>query len=176
LEDSGIVEARTNHQGFIMTATALKAVVFNETGDVLRCGRPASARGAIVRTFAAPGEAEAVSRSVQTWSKERQRACSSEPARTNRYRPARQPCRKGARRRCRQRLAVARTQASRLPAPILAERLGLHHGRAAGWVRAAGSPYADYVALRQHGTATSKASKPAARSNGASRDGGGAIR
>ena len=40
--------------------------------------------------------------------------------------------------------------AARLPAPILAERLGLHQARAAQWVRAVGSTYADYVALR-HG-------------------------
>jgi hypothetical protein len=40
--------------------------------------------------------------------------------------------------------------AGRLPAPILAEQLGLHHSRAAEWVRAAGAPYADYVALLTH--------------------------
>jgi hypothetical protein len=39
--------------------------------------------------------------------------------------------------------------AARLPAPILAERLGFHPARAAHWVRAAGATYADYVALRQ---------------------------
>jgi hypothetical protein len=38
--------------------------------------------------------------------------------------------------------------AGRLPAPILAERLGLHQARAAQWVRAAGATYSDYVALR----------------------------
>lgn len=38
--------------------------------------------------------------------------------------------------------------AARLPAPILAERFGFHHGRAAQWVRAAGDTYAGYVALR----------------------------
>ncbi len=38
--------------------------------------------------------------------------------------------------------------AARLPAPILAERLGFHPARAAQWVRAAGATYADYVALR----------------------------
>ena len=38
--------------------------------------------------------------------------------------------------------------AARLPAPILAERLGFHQARAAQWVRAAGATYADYVALR----------------------------
>lgn len=37
---------------------------------------------------------------------------------------------------------------ARLPAPILAERLGSQQGRAAQWVRAAGASYADYVALR----------------------------
>ena len=37
---------------------------------------------------------------------------------------------------------------SRLPAPILAERLGFDQARAAQWIRAAGSTYADYVALR----------------------------
>jgi hypothetical protein len=38
--------------------------------------------------------------------------------------------------------------AGRLPAPILAERLGIHQARAAQWVRAAGATYSDYVALR----------------------------
>jgi hypothetical protein len=38
--------------------------------------------------------------------------------------------------------------AARLPAPILAERIGIHQSRAAGWVRMAGGTYADYVALR----------------------------
>lgn len=38
--------------------------------------------------------------------------------------------------------------AARLPAPILAERLGFHQARAAQWARAAGATYADYVALR----------------------------
>jgi hypothetical protein len=38
--------------------------------------------------------------------------------------------------------------AARLPAPILAERIGIHQSRAAAWVRMAGSTYADYVALR----------------------------
>jgi len=38
--------------------------------------------------------------------------------------------------------------ASRLPAPILAERLGFHPARAAKWARAAGATYADYVSLR----------------------------
>jgi hypothetical protein len=38
--------------------------------------------------------------------------------------------------------------AARLPAPILAERIGIHPARAAQWVRAAGATYADYVALR----------------------------
>jgi hypothetical protein len=40
--------------------------------------------------------------------------------------------------------------AGRLPAPILAEHLGLHHSHAAEWVRAAGAPYAEYVALLTH--------------------------
>jgi len=40
--------------------------------------------------------------------------------------------------------------AARLPAPILAERIGIHQSRAAAWVRMAGSTYADYVALRTH--------------------------
>lgn len=39
--------------------------------------------------------------------------------------------------------------AARLPAPILAERIGIHQGRAAQWVRLAGASYADYVAIRQ---------------------------
>jgi hypothetical protein len=38
--------------------------------------------------------------------------------------------------------------ASRLPAPILAERFGFHPHRATQWVRVAGDTYADYVALR----------------------------
>jgi hypothetical protein len=38
--------------------------------------------------------------------------------------------------------------AARLPAPILAERIGIHQSRAAGWGRMAGATYADYVALR----------------------------
>jgi hypothetical protein len=38
--------------------------------------------------------------------------------------------------------------AARLPAPILAERIGIHQSRAAAWVRMAGATYADYVALR----------------------------
>lgn len=38
--------------------------------------------------------------------------------------------------------------AARLPAPVLADRLGLHQSRAAQWVRAAGSTYSAYVALR----------------------------
>lgn len=38
--------------------------------------------------------------------------------------------------------------ASRLPAPILAQRFGFHQARAARWVREAGRTYADYVALR----------------------------
>jgi hypothetical protein len=40
--------------------------------------------------------------------------------------------------------------AARLPAPILAERIGIHQSRAAAWVRMAGSNYADYVSLRTH--------------------------
>jgi hypothetical protein len=38
--------------------------------------------------------------------------------------------------------------AGRLPAPILAERLGIHQARAAQWARAAGATYARYVRLR----------------------------
>lgn len=38
--------------------------------------------------------------------------------------------------------------AARLPAPVLAERLGIHQARAASWRRAAGATYADYVAIR----------------------------
>lgn len=41
--------------------------------------------------------------------------------------------------------------AARLPAPILAERIGIHQARAAQWVRLAGSTYADYVADRNAG-------------------------
>ena len=41
--------------------------------------------------------------------------------------------------------------AARLPAPILAERIGIHQARAAQWVRLAGSTYADYVANRHTG-------------------------
>ena len=44
---------------------------------------------------------------------------------------------------------VARGQlAARLPAPILAERTGIHQARAAQWVRLAGSTYVDHVADR----------------------------
>ena len=39
--------------------------------------------------------------------------------------------------------------AARLPAPILAERIGIDQGRAAQWVRLAGATYVDYVAVRQ---------------------------
>jgi hypothetical protein len=39
--------------------------------------------------------------------------------------------------------------AARLPAPILADRLGIHRSRAAQWVRAAGTTYGDYVAIRR---------------------------
>jgi hypothetical protein len=38
--------------------------------------------------------------------------------------------------------------AGRLPAPILAERLGIHQARAAQWVRAAGATYNSAVELR----------------------------
>jgi len=38
--------------------------------------------------------------------------------------------------------------AGRFPAPILAERLGIHQARAAHWVRAAGATYSGYVELR----------------------------
>jgi hypothetical protein len=38
--------------------------------------------------------------------------------------------------------------AARLPAPILADRVGLDQSRAAQWVRAAGATYGDYVAVR----------------------------
>jgi hypothetical protein len=38
--------------------------------------------------------------------------------------------------------------AGRLPAPILAERLGIHQARAAQWVRAAGGTYSGYVEPR----------------------------
>lgn len=38
--------------------------------------------------------------------------------------------------------------AARLPAPILAERIGIHQSRAAAWVRMAGNTYAHYVAVR----------------------------
>ena len=38
--------------------------------------------------------------------------------------------------------------AARLPAPILAERIGIHQSRAAAWVRMAGGTYSDYVAIR----------------------------
>jgi hypothetical protein len=49
----------------------------------------------------------------------------------------------------RQRHAALLALAARLPAPILAERLGFHPARATQWVRAAGATHADYVALRQ---------------------------
>jgi len=38
--------------------------------------------------------------------------------------------------------------AARLPAPILAERIGIHQARAAAWVRLAGGTYGEYVSLR----------------------------
>jgi hypothetical protein len=38
--------------------------------------------------------------------------------------------------------------AGRLPAPILAERIGIHQARAAQWVRLAGATYAEYVSTR----------------------------
>ena len=38
--------------------------------------------------------------------------------------------------------------AVRLPAPILAERIGIHQARASQWARLAGGTYADYVAVR----------------------------
>jgi hypothetical protein len=38
--------------------------------------------------------------------------------------------------------------AARLPAPILAERIGIHQARAAQWARLAGATYADYVQVR----------------------------
>jgi hypothetical protein len=38
--------------------------------------------------------------------------------------------------------------AARLPAPILADRLGIDQARAAQWVRAAGATYAPYIELR----------------------------
>ena len=38
--------------------------------------------------------------------------------------------------------------AARLPAPILAERVGIHQGRAAPWVRLAGASYGGYVGFR----------------------------
>jgi hypothetical protein len=38
--------------------------------------------------------------------------------------------------------------ATRLPAPILAERFGFHKARTARWARTTGAEYADYVALR----------------------------
>jgi hypothetical protein len=39
--------------------------------------------------------------------------------------------------------------AARLPAPILAERIGIYQARAAQWARLAGATYADYVATRE---------------------------
>jgi hypothetical protein len=41
--------------------------------------------------------------------------------------------------------------AAGLPAPILAERIGIHQSRAAAWVRMAGGTYADYLAVRNQG-------------------------
>ncbi len=38
--------------------------------------------------------------------------------------------------------------AARLPAPILAQRIGIHQARAAEWARVAGATYAEYVAHR----------------------------
>lgn len=39
--------------------------------------------------------------------------------------------------------------AGQLPAPVLAERLGIHQSRAAAWARTAGQDYGSYVALRK---------------------------
>lgn len=45
--------------------------------------------------------------------------------------------------------------AARLPAPILAERIGIHQAPAAQWVRLAGATYAEYVQVRSTRPATS---------------------
>jgi hypothetical protein len=50
--------------------------------------------------------------------------------------------------------------AARLPAPILAERFGLHPHRAAQWVRVAGDTYADYVALRARSSPSAELPTP----------------
>ncbi len=48
--------------------------------------------------------------------------------------------------RCREgRHAALLALAARLPAPILAERIGIHQARAAQWVRLAGATYGEYV-------------------------------
>ena len=44
--------------------------------------------------------------------------------------------------------------AARLPAPILAERIGIHPTRAVQWTRLAGATYAEYVATRTAATPT----------------------
>lgn len=51
--------------------------------------------------------------------------------------------------RCREgRHAALVALAARLPAPILAERTGIHQARAAQWVRLGGATYGEYVQLR----------------------------
>ena len=49
--------------------------------------------------------------------------------------------------------------AAQFPAPILAERIGIHQARAAQWVRVAGPSYADYVAIRNNSHPTTNASR-----------------
>ncbi len=55
----------------------------------------------------------------------------------------------GVRRAVNGRHAAMLALAGRLPAPILAQRIGIDQGRAANWARLAGAPYADYVRIRQ---------------------------
>ena len=62
--------------------------------------------------------------------------------------------------------AALLTLAARLPAPILAERIGIHQSRAAAWVRMAGETYSDYVTIRsrdEHQVVTSDPSGASAK-------------
>jgi len=59
--------------------------------------------------------------------------------------------------------------AARLPAPVLAERIGIHQSRAAAWVRMAGETYSDYVAIRSRDERRAAACDPDSASAHASR-------
>jgi hypothetical protein len=59
--------------------------------------------------------------------------------------------------------------AARLPAPVLAERIGIHQSRAAAWVRMAGETYSDYVAIRNRDEHRGEARDPGGANADASR-------